>query len=40
MAIEKRIELPEDTPLSANLPDDDVTVMPDGGAESTLENQK
>ena len=40
MAIEKRIQLEDDTQVSANMPSDDVSVMPDGGAEITLTDQQ
>ena len=40
MAIEKRIQLEDDTQVSASMPTDDVAVMPDGGAEITLTDQQ
>ena len=40
MAIEKRIQLEDDTQVSATMPTDDVSVTPDGGAEITLTDQQ
>jgi len=40
MAIEKRIQLEDDTQVSATMPSDDISVTPDGGAEITLTDQQ
>ena len=40
MAIEKRIQLGDDTQVSATMPSDDISVTPDGGAEITLTDQQ